>query len=927
MKRILPLILALWSSQAVAQAYQDAAAARLLPGAASLHLDAQSGQLYFVRFNDAAQPEAKSLLSHSALHDYLGGHPLQATQSTQDALGMTHTRMQAYRDGHPIEGAIAVVHTRQGRVSAINADLPRKKGFSGQAALSASQAREIAAAHIGARQYVWQVPGMDNLLRAQTGDPQATYAPAPTLVYAPVDGDFEAGRYRLAWKVDVYATVPLSHDDVYVDAEDGSILWQHSLLQHVDAVGTAVTGFRGTRAITTDNTAPGVYRLSEAGRGGGIHTLNLRKRYTLSTAVEFLDTDNHWDNVNAERDEYATDVHIGMEDTYDHFLHTFQWNSVDNQAYRLVGYFHYGNSNPTAFWDGYAMGFGDGDAFFPYPFTTLHIIAHEFTHGVTQRSAGIYHYHEHGSVNESFSDILGKSVESAYHPGAWDWRVGAELNGGEGLRDMKTPNRLSHPDTYKGLYWHPFGGLVHINANVGDKWFQVLVDGETGVNDHGTPYSVTGIGMEKAAAIAFRTLTAYMTPAARYHDMCFFSIEAARDLFGDSTREVRQTINAWQAVGLGPASTVLPKAFFTVLNPYACTGELELDEVTHFGVETWHWDFGDGNTATGPYPEHVYAQNGTYSIRLIVCNAIGCDTLFRPRAIRVDPFAPCSNGVGGSQGLACEGYIHLAQGRRFLPWRKSFTVKITDARAVQVNITLIDLKPGFDTLFVHDGSSANSPLIGVYTGQTLPDNGTFTGGRDGIMLRVRSAPGEHRVRVEANYHAIINQELGPPQIQAPSTVVPGSVVEFVSLSHWVLKHEWDLGDGIIQNGILASRRFDTPGTYQVTLRGKSYSGCVLSTTKEIHVCSDCDADVGVPMLAVWPSPSNGLVEVVASLDGEAVGNLSVYDMLGKRILTFPHQSAPSQRRQIDLRGVEDGVYLVRYETDAGVIARKVVLQR
>lgn len=40
----------------------------------------------------------------------------------------------------------------------------------------------------------------------------------------------------------------------------------------------------------------------------------------------------------------------------------------------------------------------------------------------------------------------------------------------------------------------------------------------------------------------------------------------------------------------------------------------------------FQWDFGDGQTATGPAPQHVYAQNGLYQVMLIAGNGCSGDT-------------------------------------------------------------------------------------------------------------------------------------------------------------------------------------------------------------------------------------------------------------------------------------------------------------
>ena len=45
--------------------------------------------------------------------------------------------------------------------------------------------------------------------------------------------------------------------------------------------------------------------------------------------------------------------------------------------------------------------------------------------------------------------------------------------------------------------------------------------------------------------------------------------------------------------------------------------------------DSYFWDFGDGNTATGRMVDHTYATNGVYIVTLIVSNPCGSDTLRR----------------------------------------------------------------------------------------------------------------------------------------------------------------------------------------------------------------------------------------------------------------------------------------------------------
>jgi PKD repeat protein len=43
----------------------------------------------------------------------------------------------------------------------------------------------------------------------------------------------------------------------------------------------------------------------------------------------------------------------------------------------------------------------------------------------------------------------------------------------------------------------------------------------------------------------------------------------------------------------------------------------------------WHWDFGDGSSSQEVNPNHLYNQQGTYNVCLIVSNAYAADTICR----------------------------------------------------------------------------------------------------------------------------------------------------------------------------------------------------------------------------------------------------------------------------------------------------------
>lgn len=86
--------------------------------------------------------------------------------------------------------------------------------------------------------------------------------------------------------------------------------------------------------------------------------------------------------------------------------------------------------------------------------------------------------------------------------------------------------------------------------------------------------------------------------------------------------------------------TVLDKsaAAFSGLNTNACQAPLTVI-FTNQGIglgNTYHWDFGDGNTSTLPNPTNTYTNAGIYDVTLIVTNLSGCsDTLRKTAFVKI----------------------------------------------------------------------------------------------------------------------------------------------------------------------------------------------------------------------------------------------------------------------------------------------------
>ncbi len=130
----------------------------------------------------------------------------------------------------------------------------------------------------------------------------------------------------------------------------------------------------------------------------------------------------------------------------------------------------------------------------------------------------------------------------------------------------------------------------------------------------------------------------------------------------------------------------LPTASFvkSAITQFGCTGGITFTN-NSYNAQNITWNFGDGNTSTVTPVYHTFnALNGTYTVSLIACNGLGCDTsrqsvtvssLLRPLAANCTPSAsfcgtrPVINSLElpgvfnyllyGTNDFTCSTDIHL----------------------------------------------------------------------------------------------------------------------------------------------------------------------------------------------------------------------------------------------------------------------------
>lgn len=447
-------------------------------------------------------------------------------KADKDELGMQHFRTSLMSDGIPVYGAELIVHTdASGYVTVVNGNLeinvPDKK-WKKDINLSEAEAIEIAEASLG----------------FELNPDNYTSSPNTELFIYNHENVWQPVYIVNLNFVDPYA----ANLFVYINAENGNILKSQNAIMDTAATGTGIGVLGATRTLQLDYVS-GKYYMRDVTKGALIETYNANFTSSIPGTI-VSDTDN---NFNASSQAPAVDAHANTEIVYNFYKDNYNRNSFDNNGatmkstvnYREVSYEPYNN----AFWNGTQMVYGDGDGVNLGPVgSALDVVAHEFTHAVTQYTADLVYENQPGALNESMSDVFGYLIEGQ----STDWLMGEDCytpgTPGDAFRSLQNPTLYDQPDHMDDYQYLPntsagdWGG-VHINSGIPNKAFYLAA---TTINNN-----------DKMADIYYRALTQYLTTTSQFIDARTALIQAATDLYGSSSAEVTAIANAYTSVGIG----------------------------------------------------------------------------------------------------------------------------------------------------------------------------------------------------------------------------------------------------------------------------------------------------------------------------------------------------------------------------------------
>ena len=283
------------------------------------------------------------------------------------------------------------------------------------------------------------------------------------------------------------------------------------------AVGEAV-GVKGDRKKISVSEAAGTFRAHDGLRPAAIVTCDMGGDWSrtwdiLNGLAPLLDSDIATDPDNDWLDGPNVDAHTGAGWTYDYLFHRFGRRGLDGTDGRMisivhpvrrrdlldvpdeiVSFFHlnaffcgdciqggvmvYGEGLPPGF---VLAGTRQSVDFFS---AGLDVVAHELAHGVTDFTSQLIYQDESGTLNESFSDVIGVSTEffmadTGRHPaGQADYVVGEDVIKPGGILNIRNPKALGDPDHYsRRLIGETDNGYVHANSTIPSHAFYLAIEG------------------------------------------------------------------------------------------------------------------------------------------------------------------------------------------------------------------------------------------------------------------------------------------------------------------------------------------------------------------------------------------------------------------------------------------------------------------
>ncbi len=496
----------------------------------------------------------RSLTRLTAMRDKLAledvATDLTLRSAEQDDLGQTHLRLTQKHRGVEVFGSQLLSHVKGDEEATVGGRSFDVKNVETTPAITAEQAIENAKAAL-------------NFNGEFITPPTANLVILPHRIFQEKAATEATLTYQVILQIEDGTDATAAHQ-YFVNAQDGQIVWHYNSMPHGTGRGL-YSGYVGVPSVYVPPSGlfGATYQMRDLARGNS-GVFNMNGAENSPTGVFLSSTDSWGDGTTDNNQSAAVDAQFGIQKSWDYFSSVLGRRGMDGYGGAVESRVHYGSNYNNAFysWNSNRLTYGDGDGSMFNPLVSLDIVGHEFTHGVTDRTASLIYAKESGALNESFSDIFGTAVEF-YANQSPDYLIGEDCftpgTAGDAMRNMGDLSFHYSTRLYQGAC-NPVGDVkapdynddcgVHTNSGIMNNAFFLLAQGGT---HQVTNITVNSIGRRNAELIFWRALVYYLFPSANFYDARVASVNAAVDLFGPNSREHRATEAAWEAVGVSGA--------------------------------------------------------------------------------------------------------------------------------------------------------------------------------------------------------------------------------------------------------------------------------------------------------------------------------------------------------------------------------------
>lgn len=209
---------------------------------------------------------------------------------------------------------------------------------------------------------------------------------------------------------------------------------------------------------------------------------------------------------------------------------------------------------------------------------------------------------------------------------------------------------------------------------------------------------------------------------------------------------------------------------------------------------SWQWDLGDGTISFLQNPSITYFNPGQYTIKLIIKNATGEDSLIKVKYIIVNAIPTAE--FSGNPLIGCA------------PLKTQFN-DLSTAGSGSLNLWQWDFG---------DGTIGNNQN----PSHTYTSSGNFN-----VTLQVRNSFGCIKTIAKTSYVVVGKGVTANFSNNTPASCNPPALINFQNLStgSGTLSYEWDFGDGGTSTQANPSYNYAAQGLYTVRLIAVSSEGC------------------------------------------------------------------------------------------------------